>query len=333
MTATTELPIDTLPGKLLSLDSPSTLKTKPCSQQAPPTLMPLSLKNQNHLLRPSRERLDIIRQVSPTTSETTCISSQLLICLFCSFDQFLLFTATSVEFYFSNADLPFDKFMFLQTSTHLDSVIAPNLSAEAKKKAEGYGPGCFMSDEDLAKAGEPSYMQIELEQWASVAVLRMRCENDKPNGNSDENSKGPEKWENLVFIEYLEADSAKQLVHQFKQETRKPQFEGRELSSIMFKIDYVTMKANKKGLPAPKVPGKRQAGQPSQPTTNAPGSAGQNSSSFNAFRELKLISGGFKEYAGLLIDEADKLLMVGVYPWAHHCQSRHWSWELGWDCC
>ncbi|KAH9473437.1 hypothetical protein Pst134EA_000508 [Puccinia striiformis f. sp. tritici] len=67
MTATTELPIDTLPGKLLSLDSPSTLKTKPCSQQAPPTLMPL---------------------------------------------------------------------------THLDSVIAPNLSAEAKKKAEGYGPGC-----------------------------------------------------------------------------------------------------------------------------------------------------------------------------------------------
>ncbi|KAI9607072.1 hypothetical protein KEM48_001564 [Puccinia striiformis f. sp. tritici PST-130] len=115
----------------------------------------------------------------------------------------------------------------------------------------------FMSDEDLAKAGEPSYMQIELEQWASVAVLRMRCENDKPNGNSDENSKGPEKWENLVFIEYLEADSAKQLVHQFKQETRKPQFEGRELSSIMFKIDYVTMKANKKGLPAPKVPGKK----------------------------------------------------------------------------
>ncbi|KAI9601267.1 hypothetical protein H4Q26_001081 [Puccinia striiformis f. sp. tritici PST-130] len=191
----------------------------------------------------------------------------------------------------------------------------------------------FMSDEDLAKAGEPSYMQIELEQWASVAVLRMRCENDKPNGNSDENSKGPEKWENLVFIEYLEADSAKQLVHQFKQETRKPQFEGRELSSIMFKIDYVAMKANKKGLPAPKVPGKRQAGQPSQPTTNAPGSAGQNSSSFNAFRELKLISGGFKEYAGLLIDEADKLLMVGVYSWAHHCQSRHWSWELGWDCC
>ncbi|KNE93418.1 hypothetical protein PSTG_13240 [Puccinia striiformis f. sp. tritici PST-78] len=120
MTATTELPIDTLPGKLLSLDSPSTLKTKPCSQQAPPTLMPLSLKNQNHLLRPSR----------------------LLICLFCSSDQFLQFTATSVEFYFSNANLPFDKFMFLQTSTHLDSVIAPNLSAEAKKKAEGYGPGC-----------------------------------------------------------------------------------------------------------------------------------------------------------------------------------------------
>ncbi|KAH9470338.1 hypothetical protein Pst134EA_007604 [Puccinia striiformis f. sp. tritici] len=286
-----------------------------------------------------------------------------------------------IEFYFSDANLPFDKFMFLQTSPHLDSVKAPNLSAEAKKKAEGYGPGCspvllqtvasfkrmrpystkfptsklakiietspttprlvdviteeldgkptiyvrrvlkleegsragasdrsvyvkgFMSDEDLAQAGEPSNMQIKLEHWArkwgAVAVLRMRRENDKPKGNSNENSKGPKKWKNSVFIEYFEADSAEQLVHQFKQETGKPQFEGRELSSIMFKIDYVTMKANEKGLPAPKIPGKRQAGQPSQPTTNAPGSAGRNSSSFNAFRELKSIANGFKEYAGV----------------------------------
>ncbi|KAI9624711.1 hypothetical protein KEM48_008714 [Puccinia striiformis f. sp. tritici PST-130] len=260
-----------------------------------------------------------------------------------------------IEFYFSDANLPFDKFMFLQTSPHLDSVKAPNLSAEAKKKAEGYAQDVhryfykrllhsrefdviteeldgkptiyvrrvlkleegsragasdrsvyvkgFMSDEDLAQAGEPSNMQIKLEHWArkwgAVAVLRMRRENDKPKGNSNENSKGPKKWKNSVFIEYFEADSAEQLVHQFKQETGKPQFEGRELSSIMFKIDYVTMKANEKGLPAPKIPGKRQAGQPSQPTTNAPGSAGRNSSSFNAFRELKSIANGFKEYAGV----------------------------------
>jgi lupus La protein len=223
----------------------------------------------------------------------------------------------TVEFYFSDANLPFDKFMFLQTSPHLDSVKAPNLSAEAKQKAETYGPGCspvllqtvasfkrmraysskfptsklakiiqtsptspklvdviaeeldgkstiyvrrlvkleetsragasdrcvyakgFLSEDDLSAKGEPSNMQVKLERWAKkwgpVAVLRMRRENDPPKGSSKESQKGPKKWKNSVFIEYVDPNSAEQLVREFKQESGKPQFEGHELTSIMFK--------------------------------------------------------------------------------------------------
>lgn len=205
--------------------------------------------------------------------------------------------------------------MFLQSSPHLDSVKAPNLSAEAKQKAEEYGPGCspvplqtiasfkrmrpysskfptsklariletstttpklvdvmteevdgkptlyirrvlklqegsragasdrcvyakgFLSEEELAK-GEPADMQVKLELWArkwgQVDVLRMRRE-DKPKQSTEENGKGRRKWKNSVFIEYSQPNSAEQLVHEFKEEGKKPQFDGRELSSIMFK--------------------------------------------------------------------------------------------------
>jgi lupus La protein len=222
---------------------------------------------------------------------------------------------STVEFYFSDANLPFDKFMFLQTSPHLDSVKAPNLSAEAKQKAEEYGPGCspvllqtvasfkrmraysskfptsklariiqtstttpklvdvetqeldgkptyyirrilkleetnragvsdrsvyvkgFLSDEDLAK-GEPADIQVQLEQWARkwgpIDALRMRRD-DKAKGAHQENVKARKPWKNSVFVEFSQPNSAEQLVHDFKKEGEKIQFNGRELSSVMFK--------------------------------------------------------------------------------------------------
>lgn len=279
-----------------------------------------------------------------------------------------------VEFYFSDANLPFDKFMFLQTSPHLDSVKAPNLSAEAKQKAEAYGPGCspvllqtvasfkrmrrfsskfptsklaeilqtsptspklieimteelngqptlyirrvlkleesnragasdhcvyakgFLSEEELEK-GEPKDIQVRLEKWAKqwgqIGVLRMRRENnDKREAPSKD--KREKKWKNSVFIEFRDPSSAERLVNEFKLESGKPQFDGRELSSIMFKMDYVTMKAKEKGLPVPKMNKKHQPG-------NLTGSAGGNSTSFNAFRELAAIEAGKKQYAGVPI--------------------------------
>jgi hypothetical protein len=54
------------------------------------------------------------------------------------------------------------------------------------------------------------------------------------------------------------------------------------------------MKANEKGLPPPKMSGKRQAG---QPASNTSGTGGGHNSKFNAFRELKQIGAGFKQYA------------------------------------
>lgn len=48
----------------------------------------------------------------------------------------------AVEFYFSDANLPSDRFMFLNTTPHLDSNKAPSLSADEKAKAISYGPGC-----------------------------------------------------------------------------------------------------------------------------------------------------------------------------------------------
>ncbi|KAH9466655.1 hypothetical protein KEM48_001033 [Puccinia striiformis f. sp. tritici PST-130] len=114
MTATTELPIDTLPGKTAESGQPINTEDQtmqPASTTDIDATVTEDSKSSTSTIKgvTEEERLDIIRQI---------------------------------EFYFSDANLPFDKFMFLQTSTHLDSVIAPNLSAEAKKKAEGYGPGC-----------------------------------------------------------------------------------------------------------------------------------------------------------------------------------------------
>lgn len=278
-----------------------------------------------------------------------------------------------IEFYFTDANLPYDKFMFLQSSPHLDPVKAPNMTAEEKKKAEDYGPGCspvlfqtvasfkrmrpftskyptsklvqiiessttepklveimtqelngkptfyirrilkleetnragasdrciyvkgFLSEEDLEKE-EPAHMQSKLEQWAkqwgAVAVLRMRRQN--PVKHQKDNESRDKKWKNSVFIEYREPDSAEKLVNQFKQESDKPKFDGRELSSVMFKIDYVTMKAEEKGLPPPAMSGKRQAGD-----AKSSGYFGGNNSLFNAFKELKAIAAGAKQYAGV----------------------------------
>ncbi|EGG13252.1 La ribonucleoprotein [Melampsora larici-populina 98AG31] len=286
---------------------------------------------------------------------------------------------SQVEFYLSDANLPFDKFMFFQTSPHLDPIKGPTLSPEARAKAEAYGPGCspvllqtiasfkrmrpysskfptsklaqimesdttvpklfevitedhngkptpfirriqkleektragasdrcvyvkgFLKDEDLAKE-EPSDIQMKLEKWASqwgkVAVLRMRREDPKKKGGAKsdkdvEKEDKPEKkrWKNSVFIEYRDAANAEKLVAASKQESDKPTFEGRALTPIMFKIDYVTMKAKEMGLPAPKLSGMRQAFAGIQG-----GAVGGNGTSFNAFREMAAIAAGEKEY-------------------------------------
>lgn len=60
------------------------------------------------------------------------------------------------------------------------------------------------------------------------------------------------------------------------------------------RIDYVTMKAKEMGLPAPKLNGQRQAFAPTKSATG--GAAGGNSTSFNAFKELKAIAAGQKQY-------------------------------------
>ncbi|KAH9811875.1 La ribonucleoprotein [Melampsora americana] len=287
---------------------------------------------------------------------------------------------SQVEFYLSDANLPFDKFMFYQTSPHLDPIKGPTLSPEARAKAEAYGPGCspvllqtiasfkrmrpysskfpttklaqiiesdttlpklfevitedhngkptpfirrvqkleektragasdrcvyvkgFLNDEDLAKE-EPSDIQMKLEKWASqwgkVAVLRMRREDPSRKKGAAKADKDAEKedkpekkrWKNSVFIEYKDAANAEKLVAASKQETDKPTFEGRILTPIMFKIDYVTMKAKEMGLPAPKLSGVRKAFAGTQG-----GAVGGNSTSFNAFREMAAVAAGEKEY-------------------------------------
>ncbi|MBW0479754.1 hypothetical protein O181_019469 [Austropuccinia psidii MF-1] len=272
-----------------------------------------------------------------------------------------------IEFYFSDANLPFDKFMFYQTSPHLDPLKQSSLSPEARQKAENYGPGCspillqtvasfkrmrpfsskfptsklaqvlktsktkpqlvevftdelngkpayyirrllkleendrigasdrcvyakgFLTDEDLEK-GEPNDMQKKLEdwarQWGRVAVLRMRRDNVKKNGFQSNAKQPPPKWKNSVFVEYRHADAAEKLVYEFQKETGKPRYNGKELTSVMFKIDYLTMKAKEKGLPVPQMGGTRQA---SDPTIKASLGflAGGNSTGFNAFKEMK----------------------------------------------
>jgi hypothetical protein len=60
------------------------------------------------------------------------------------------------------------------------------------------------------------------------------------------------------------------------------------------------MKAEEKGLPPPKMSGNRQAGQPAstKPTTGNSGLIGGNNSTFNAFKELKAVANGLKQYVG-----------------------------------
>ncbi|KAI8455357.1 La ribonucleoprotein [Phakopsora pachyrhizi] len=174
----------------------------------------------------------------------------------------------------------------------------------------------FLSDEDLAK-GEPENIQVRLEDWGKgwgdLSVLRMR--RDDPNAKNASKSKDDadakkdrkkdKKWKNSVFIEFKDAHSAEKLVKDFKEGPEKPKFESRELESIMFKIDYVTKKAIEKGLAPPKISGNRKA---ADPTTSTLGALGGNSSTFNAFKEMKAVSEGKKEYVAgpFLNSKADK---------------------------
>ena len=224
---------------------------------------------------------------------------------------------TTVEFYFSDANFPYDKFLFtlsrkdpegwvpiatltsfkrmrtIKDQLGMDKVVAILRSSEEIKvnsegdkvrRARPLVPQKDQFERSVYVKGFPeetATLQAEMEkffaQFGTIASVRMRRD------QSVKGRKAP--FKGSVFVEFTDFEQMKEFLAKGNLEDaeHRPKFQEQDLK-IMSKEDYCNMKIAEKGIDSSRLQRGGAGGSSSKPNAGPPG---KGSARFNAFREME----------------------------------------------